>query len=67
MIDPSQLLIGTHFWALINNEIAVMLKLNDGYFICGPWECSINENNFEVLAIISKPPDFTYHKTYYSV
>ncbi len=40
--------IGQHLWVSANNELLMVAKFdNDGYEVCGAWECGISKNDCE--------------------
>ena len=42
--------IGQHLWVLTNNELLMVAKFdNDGYEVCGAWECGISKNDCEII------------------
>lgn len=65
MIKASELPPGTHFWANLDGKTAVICKAKDDYYMCGPWECALSEDDFEVLQIIPFPENYTAANLYF--
>lgn len=65
MIKASDLPIGTHFWAKMDDKICVIGKMEDSYQVCGAWECGVDEKYFEVLELIKLPEGHTFKNLYY--
>lgn len=61
---------GQHFWATMTDsgstELVMMMKDNKGnYYVCGGWECPIDERSFKIIELISFPNGFTADNLYY--
>lgn len=56
---------GDHFWALLDNELVVMIKTEYGYFAAGSWEGSISESELIFISKIEKPKAYETVKPYY--
>lgn len=62
MIDNKKVKIGDHCWAIFpKGELLVVLKVSDGYEVCGAWECGCGEKDLEIISIIRRPKK--YRKT----
>lgn len=67
--------VGTHFWAKMDGKLAVMCRCKNyingwgnsisRYFVCGGWEGSINESDFEFIEAIEMPKEFSVDDIYY--
>ncbi len=57
---------GSHFWALMDNELIILIKdYSSLYYCCGAWEGSINEMDFEFISYIKKPENHKETKLCY--
>ena len=55
--------INTHFWGLYNDQMAIFIKNECGYEVCGGWEGTFEEELITFVSIIENPlPDV---KLYY--
>lgn len=57
--------IGSHFWALMDNKLVIIIKCGDGYYVCGGWECNINFKYFKFIEYISVPMGYKEKELYY--
>lgn len=58
--------IGQHCWAIMENKLVVVLKDEDeGYEVCGAWECGTSAKSLTLLEIINKPKNYDETKLYY--
>ncbi|HNC37529.1 MAG TPA: hypothetical protein PLD32_13260 [Saprospiraceae bacterium] len=46
---------GQHFWALLDNQLAVFIKTKGRIYICGPWENKVKPEELKFISIIDKP------------
>jgi hypothetical protein len=66
ILKASELQAGTHFWAMHDDQLVMMMKDEEGYYyVCGGWECSIPENSIEVIEIVHLPKGYTVNQLYY--
>jgi len=66
MLKSSDLPVGTHFWAMMDGKLVMMMKdRHNDFCVCGPWECPIRENEFEVIEIVNRPAGHKADKLYY--
>jgi len=66
MINSDIVKPGEHCWALIDNELVIVLKDSDGDFaVCGYWECSVFEKGLKLIEIIPKPGSHIDTRLYY--
>lgn len=65
MIKAKDLPLGTHFWALMDGNLVVIGKEKDGYYVCGGWECSIREEEFDIIELINFPKGYNAENLYY--
>lgn len=54
-MTQTEIKIGTHFWALMDDRLVVMLRCEDGFYVCGGWEGDIPIDKFEFVSEIKKP------------
>ena len=38
---------------------------NEGYEVCGAWECGISKNECEIIELVNAPKDYENTKMYY--
>jgi len=58
--------IGQHLWVLSNDELLMVAKFDeDGYEVCGAWECGIGKNECEIIELINAPKGYEGTKMYY--
>ena len=58
--------IGQHLWVLSNDELLMVAKFDeDGYEVCGAWECGIGEHECEIIELINVPKGHENAKLYY--
>ena len=55
VMTQTEIKIGTHFWALMDDRLVVMLRCEDGFYVCGGWEGDIPIDKFEFVSEIKKP------------
>ena len=70
-IREEDIKMNQHFWALIDDELAIFIKQSDRegrieYYICGSWECSFNFDDFVVVKLLDKPEGFEDKEYYYT-
>jgi hypothetical protein len=66
--DEVQLVLGEHYWLLVDQKLVVGMYTGDSYELCGPWECGIYAGNVEkVLQHITRPSGCETTKLYYPV
>ena len=51
----SDLKPGDHAWAMYDGKLMVVMRVRDGYEVCGPWECGIGEDGLELVQRIDRP------------
>ena len=58
--------IGQHLWVLNQNELIMVAKFcEEGYEVCGAWECGIGHKECEIIELINKPKGYEKTKYYY--
>ena len=58
--------IGQHLWVLQAEELLMVAKFDeDGYEVCGPWECGIDKNDCKIIKLVNPPKDYEKTKLYY--
>jgi len=63
-MKKSELINGTHFWAKLHHndnsidDLVAMIKSGDNYYVCGAWECSCHETEFDIIKIIELPEGY---------
>ncbi len=59
MISNEDVNIGDHCWAILEEELLIVLKTTDGeindYQLCGDWECGCPAKWLDIISIIDKP------------
>lgn len=57
--------VGTHLWVTSSKQLLIVLKTSIGYDVCGPWECGISFDKFQIIEIIPRPKGHENTKLYY--
>jgi hypothetical protein len=58
--------IGQHLWVLVNGELLMVAKFDDdGYEVCGAWECGIPSHECEIIELVTVPKGYETAKMYY--
>lgn len=58
--------IGQHLWILSHEELMVVAKFDDnGYEVCGPWECGIGKDDCQIIQLIEIPKGYEKTSLYY--
>ena len=58
--------IGQHLWVMSNNKLLMVAKFdNDGYEVCGDWECGIGKDYCEIIELVNVPNGYEETKMYY--
>lgn len=66
MIKNEDVKLGQHCWATIGDRLLIVLKAEDeGYDVCGGWECGVSDKLITLLEIINKPVDHEDTTMYY--
>jgi hypothetical protein len=65
MIDKNNIKEGQHFWALSNGTLLIIGLLRGCFEVCGPWECGISSDDFEIVQMIDLPKGHEFTKLYY--
>ena len=67
MLSHEQTKNGKHYWAISKEYgMLVVLKIDDAYQVCGPWECGVSEQHIEIIEEIKEPRGYEGYKLYYS-
>lgn len=56
---------GDHAWAVLQEKLVVVMRVKDGYFVCGPWECGVDEDEVILLERIERPKSAKEMPLYY--
>ena len=65
MINKDDIKEGQHFWAISGDEILVIALFRNNFEVCGPWECGIGIDDFEIIELIEVPKGYESKKMYY--
>ena len=69
MISNEDVNIGDHCWAIMDEELVIVLKTKDGevndYQLCGDWECGCPAKDLDIINIIVKPKGYRNIKLSY--
>jgi hypothetical protein len=49
----------------MDDHLLVIGKFDNGYCVCGGWECPVREDEFEIIEIIKVPVGQELTKLYY--
>ena len=60
----TEVAVGEHFWGIMQGKLAVFLRTEEGYYVCGEWECSIDRGEFEIIELIWRPAN-CFQELYY--
>lgn len=67
-MEEPQLKIGDHFWALMDGYLVIIIyeHENEGFYLCGSWECSVKREDFKFIELIKKPAGHENAEFYYT-
>ena len=65
MINIDEIKEGQHFWAISNNKLLIVGYFDNGFEVCGPWECGISYSEIELIEEINIPKGFESTRMYY--
>jgi len=66
MLHNKNIPTGTHCWAIIQDKLLIVLKVDDHYYeVCGAWEGGIHDSEFNLISVIDKPQDYKDNELYY--
>lgn len=58
--------IGQHLWAISRNQLIMVAKFDDeGFQVCGDWECGINYNDCQIIELVDFPKGYENVKLFY--
>jgi hypothetical protein len=58
--------IGQHLWVLFQDKIVMVAKFeDDGYQVCGNWECGIDARECKIIKLVNVPRKYRNKKLYY--
>lgn len=67
MLLDCELMIGDHCWALMNNKLVMVVKMEtEGYDVCGPWECGVGIDDLTLLEKVPRPEGHHTTELYYN-
>lgn len=64
-LSHSDMLPGDHAWAFIAGKLVVVMRVSDGYEVCGPWECGAGKKVVDLVSRIPRPTGFETTPLYY--
>jgi hypothetical protein len=66
MIRHEDTIKGRHYWALSRAYgKLIVLKMNEGYSVCGYWEGDMPEKDIEIIEEVPEPESLKSHPLYY--
>jgi len=65
-MEFKDLKIGQHLWVLSNNKLLMVAKFDEnGYEVCGAWECGISHKECKIIELVNVPKGQENTKMYY--